>query len=100
MDVIFVPLLIIINTLISLYIWAIIIYVALSWLSNFDIVNPQNKAVKGINHFLSTIIEPLLVPIQRALPNTGGLDFSPLILILALYFIQMVLDRLVLKVTL
>ncbi len=72
-----------IRTLIDLYIWAIIIRVVLSW---FD-VNPYNPFVK----FLRDITEPVLSKIRSFIPDIGGLDLSPLVLILALYMVQSLL---------
>jgi YggT family protein len=60
--------------------------VILTWLVQFNIVNPRQPLVHQIGTFLYRITEPLLAPIRRFLPNLGGIDISPVILILLLHF--------------
>jgi YggT family protein len=98
MDVIFVPLLQVITTLISMYVWAVIIHVILSWLMNFNVVNPGNQFIALVNNALHNIVDPALNYLRRYVPSFGSLDLSPLALIFGLYFIQMVLARLVMKI--
>lgn len=93
MDIIFLPLISVINTLLTLYVWGVIIYVMMSWLISFNVVNSKNQLVTIVNGFLYSIVEPVLQRIRQYLPNLGGLDFSPLLLIMALYFLQNVLLR-------
>lgn len=88
------PLFRIINIAVELYIWAVIIGAVLSWLVAFNIVNTSNQVVYTIGDFLYRITEPALRPIRRFLPNLGGIDISPVILILLLIFLQMVLANL------
>ena len=88
------PLFRIINIAVELYIWAVIIGAVLSWLVAFNIVNTSNQVVYTIGDFLYRITEPALRPIRRLLPNLGGIDISPVILILLLIFLQMVLANL------
>lgn len=76
---------------IDLYIWLVIIGAILSWLVAFNVINTSNQLVYLILDFLYRITEPALRRIKRFLPNLGGVDISPVILILALIFIQMVL---------
>jgi YggT family protein len=78
-------------TVLDLYIWAIIISAILSWLVHFNVVNSRNQLVHTIGSFLWRITEPVLRPIRRFVPNLGGIDISPIVLILTIYFIQMVL---------
>ena len=78
-------------TILDLYIWAIIISAILSWLVHFNVVNSHNRLVHTIGSFLWRITEPVLRPIRRFVPNLGGIDISPIVLILTIYFIQMVL---------
>jgi YggT family protein len=80
-------------TILDLYIWAIIISAILSWLVHFNVVNSRNQLVHTIGSFLWRITEPVLRPIRRFIPNLGGIDISPIVLILAIYFIQMVLSN-------
>ena len=73
---------------IRIYIWLLIAQAILSWLLAFGVVNRYNRAVAVIGDFLYRITEPALRPIRRFLPNFGGIDISPIILILILYFLK------------
>jgi YggT family protein len=95
MDVILIPLIQTINVVIELYIWALVISIILSWLTHFGVINEYNRFVFTIQGFLFRLTEPVLAPIRRFLPQIGGLDISPIILILLLNFIRSVLFRLV-----
>ena len=97
MDVIILPILYIINVVLNLYWWAVVIYVIISWLEAFDVINRYSPAVYNINSFLFRVVEPVLIPIRRALPSMGGIDLSPLALILGISFFQMMIGRLMLK---
>ncbi len=77
-----------IGSLIDLYMWVVIIFVVLSWLVAFDIVNTRNQFVRTIGDFLHRITEPALRPFRRVLPNLGGVDLSPLALIVLLILIR------------
>lgn len=87
------PLIIITVEVLQIYIWIVIISVILSWLVAFNVVNTRNQVVYTIGSFLHRITEPALRPIRRFMPNLGGIDLSPLVLILLIWFIQMVLIR-------
>ena len=75
----------------NLYIWLLIAAAILSWLIAFNVVNTRNQFVNGVAEFLYRITEPALRPIRQFLPNLGGLDISPIILILLIMFIQRVI---------
>jgi YggT family protein len=77
-----------ISRAIDIYIWLLIGSVILSWLVAFNVVNTSNKFVYTVGDFLYKITEPALRPIRRVLPNMGGIDISPIILILLLYFLR------------
>jgi|TARA_B110000014_G_scaffold100851_1_gene69280 YggT family protein len=83
-----------ISTVIELFIWCLIISAILSWLIAFNVVNTQNRIVFMIGDFLHRITEPALRPIRRFLPNLGGIDISPIVLLLLLFFIQRLLIEL------
>ncbi len=85
------PLLRVLMIAIDLYIWMVIIGAILSWLVAFNIINTSNQVVYLILDFLHRITEPALRPIRRILPNLGGIDISPIVLILGLIFLQMVI---------
>ena len=97
MDVILLPLYQVVDTLLSLYTWVLIISVIMSWLLAFGIINTYNQFVSMVSDFLYRITEPALQPIRRLLPTLGGLDISPLVLLLAIFFVRNVLARLVMK---
>ena len=77
-----------INTVITIYIWLLIAMVILSLLVTFNLVNTGNRFIYTVGDFLHRITEPALRPIRSILPNLGGIDISPMVLILALYFIR------------
>jgi YggT family protein len=76
------------NTVISIYIWLLIASAVLSWLIAFNVIHTGNRFVYQVRDFLYRITEPLLRPIRNLLPDLGGIDISPIVLILALYFIR------------
>ncbi len=76
---------------IQLYVWLVIISAIMSWLVAFKVINTSNRAVYVIGDFLYRITEPALRPISRVLPNLGGIDVSPIILILGLFFVNRIL---------
>jgi YggT family protein len=77
-----------VSTVISIYVWLLIAQAVLSWLVAFVIVNRYNRVVATIGDFLWRVTEPLLRPIRRVLPDLGGIDISPVILILLLWFLR------------
>ncbi len=77
-----------IKTVISIYIMLLIAQAVLSWLVVFNVVNTRNRFVYLVGDFLYKITEPLLRPIRRVLPSFGGIDVSPVVLILLLIFLQ------------
>ena len=81
-------LVILISQVIELFIWLLIIQAILSWLVAFGIVNTQSNFVNMVGNFLYKITEPLLKPIRRLLPEFGGVDISPVILIIVLIFFR------------
>ena len=85
------PFLWLIDTIITLYIWILIASAILSWLVAFNVVNARNPVVANIGEFLYRITEPALRPIRALLPNLGGIDISPVILILLLLFLQRII---------
>jgi YggT family protein len=82
----------VIMTVLQLYIYLLIAAAVLSWLIAFNVVNVRNQFVGMVADFLYRITEPVLRPIRGAMPNLGGLDISPVILILIIYFIQRVIE--------
>lgn len=76
------------NAVIQLYSFVLIITVVLSWLIGFNVINRHNQLVDAIWRTCTGLTEPLLRPIRNALPNMGGIDISPIILILGLNALQ------------
>ena len=81
-------LLLLIDSIISLYIWSLIAYVVASWLIAFNIINPWQPTVRLILNTLNRIHDPLMSRIRAVLPNLGGIDISPIILLLAVQFLR------------
>jgi YggT family protein len=76
----------------QLYIWLLIAQAVLSWLIAFNVVNTRNQFVSMMWDFLYRITEPALGPIRRLMPNLGGIDISPVILILIIIFLERVIE--------
>jgi YggT family protein len=83
-----VPLIGFLVLVIDLYIWVVIAGAILSWLIAFNVVNTSNRFVYSLGEMLYRLTEPALRPIRSIIPNLGGLDISPVILILFLLFIR------------
>jgi len=81
------------NTVINIYVWLLIAQAILSWLLAFGVINRYNRSVSVIGDFLYRVTEPALRPIRALLPNFGGVDISPVVLILILYFVQKLIDE-------
>jgi YggT family protein len=82
-----------VDRLLSLYMWAVILSAVFSILTSFGVLDTRNRVVWTIGDFLYRITEPALRPIRRLLPNLGGVDISPVILILLLQAARMLLDE-------
>lgn len=68
--------------------WLIIASAIFSWLFAFNVINSRNQVVATIGDFLYRVTEPALRPIRRVLPDLGGIDISPIILLLILFFVR------------
>ena len=85
-----------IYVVLDLYKWCLIAFVIMSWLIAFNVVNLRNQVIAVIADTLYRLTEPVLAPIRRILPNLGGIDLSPVVLILLLVFARNLLFELVL----
>jgi YggT family protein len=83
----------VILVILHIYIWLLIASAVLSWLVAFNVVNTRNQFVAMVGEFLYRITEPVLRPIRSILPSMGGIDISPVILILIIFFIENVIIR-------
>ena len=79
-----------INLLIQLYIYILIASAIMSWLIAFNVINPYNQFVRSLWQAFGALTEPALRPIRRMLPDLGGVDISPMVLILICWFVQFV----------
>ena len=86
-----------INTVIQIYIFVLIVQVVMSWLIAFNVVNTRNRFVYMVADVSYKLTEPALRPIRRILPNLGGIDLSPVVLILLLGFLQRLLGELAVR---
>ncbi|MBA4758508.1 YggT family protein [Sphingosinicella sp.] len=80
---------------IQLVIWIIIAQVIISWLVAFNVINTSNQFVRSLLTGLDRLTEPMMRPIRRVLPDLGGIDLSPMVLILGLILIQRLVPALV-----
>ncbi len=78
----------IVSSLLELLILALVINAVLSWLIAFDVVNLRNRFVNQLVHFLEAVTRPVMRPVQKIIPPLGGVDISPIIVILVLIGIQ------------
>jgi YggT family protein len=75
----------------QLYTYVIIAMAILSWLVAFGVINIRNDFVRSVWNTLLAVTEPILMPIRRRLPNLGGLDLSPVVLLLAIFFLERII---------
>lgn len=73
---------------IDIYTWIVIAMIIFSWLYTFNVINNSNRFVAMVGEFLYKATEPVLRPIRRFMPDLGGIDISPIILFVALFFLQ------------
>jgi YggT family protein len=83
----------IILLVLDIYIWLLIAAAVLSWLIAFNVVNTRNQVVAMVADFLYRITEPVLRPIRNLLPSLGGIDVSPVVLILIIILIKDIIVR-------
>ncbi len=84
-------LLYLLDTVLALYGWVIIIAAVMSWLVAFNVVNTRNRFVYILGDVLYRLTEPVLRPIRRIMPNLGGIDLSPVVLLLLIFFVRSLL---------
>lgn len=77
-----------IDLALNLYTWVLILSAIFSWLFAFNVINSSNQFVNAIGTMLYNLTEPALRPIRRVMPNLGGIDISPVILLLIIFFIR------------
>lgn len=82
------PLVYLIYMLLNLYNLVLITWIILTWLVAFNVVNAHNRFVSTVLHVLERLVEPVLRPIRRHIPHLGGIDVSPIIVFIAINFLQ------------
>ena len=82
-----------VNTIIQLMIWFIIAQAILSWLFAFDVINHRNRFVNQLSRFLDAVTAPLLEPFRRIIPTLGGIDVSPIVVLLLLNFARILFNN-------
>jgi YggT family protein len=90
------PIIELILWLLQLYLWIIIITALMSWLIAFNVVNFRNDLVRTIWDTLNRLTEPVLRPIRERLPNMGGVDISPIVVILLIWLVSREIEEYVL----
>ena len=81
----------IILILLQLYWWVLLIMIIMSWLISFNVINTRNQFVEAVWRVLNQLTDPVLRPLRRILPNFSGLDLSPLVAFLLIFFIQSII---------
>ena len=84
----------IIDMLLQVLTWIIIIQAILSWLVAFNVINTHSDFVRNVLYALDRLTEPLYRPLRRILPDFGGIDFSPLVVLLIIYALRILLGGL------
>jgi YggT family protein len=77
-----------IDLALSIFTWLLIGSAVFSWLYAFNVVNPRNQAVAMIGNALYRVTEPALRPIRRFMPDLGGVDISPIVLLVVIFFLR------------
>ena len=80
-----------IDLALNLYTWILIGSAIFSWLYAFNVINANNQVIAAIGRSLYQLTEPIYRPIRRILPNFGGVDLSPLVVLVILYFLEQVI---------
>lgn len=81
----------IILLVLQLYWWIVIAMIIMSWLISFNVINTRNQFVATVWRILNQLTDPVLRPIRQVMPNFGGLDISPIILFLIIFFIERII---------
>jgi YggT family protein len=92
-DKLMMSLALLIDKIIDIYTWIVIASAIMSWLVAFGVVNTRNQFIRTVVDVLYRVTEPALRPIRRIMPNLGGVDISPVILLLLLFFLRSLLSE-------
>ncbi|RZJ04004.1 MAG: YggT family protein [Brevundimonas sp.] len=83
-----------VNTILWLMTWSIILSAIFSWLFAFDVINRRNRFVSQLADLLDRITTPILAPFRRVIPPLGGIDISPIVVLLLINFLKILFNRL------
>jgi YggT family protein len=97
MDIILIPILNVSRTLLGLYTWVVVAAVVLNWLILFKVINVHSPLMRVFLELLFRLTDPLLSRIRQMVPFVGGMDLSPMLLLLGLHFLQEMLTRILLR---
>jgi len=97
MNTILIPALQVVSVALDLYKWVVIIWVVLSWLVAFNVINARNQFVSTIGRALDQLVEPAVRRIRRYVPSFGAVDISAVVLFLIILLIQLIIGRLILS---
>ena len=81
------------SMILTLVWWVFLIMIIMSWLINFNVINTRNQFVAQLWRIINAITEPILKPIRRVLPSMGGLDLSPIVVFIIIFFLQSFIAR-------
>ena len=82
-----------VNTILSILTWSIILSAIISWLFAFDVINRRNRFVNQVADFLDRVTAPILEPFRRIIPPLGGMDISPIVVLLLIIFARILFNR-------
>lgn len=83
----------ILHLLLTLYVWIIIIHVIVSWLIAFEVINTRNPQARNLVALLNRATEPVFRPLRRYIPPIGGIDLTPIVVIIGIYILQNIIFR-------
>jgi YggT family protein len=81
------------SMILTLVWWVFLIMIIMSWLINFNVINTRNQFVAQLWRIINAITEPILKPIRRIIPPMGGLDLSPIVVFIIIFFLQSFIAR-------
>ncbi|HEY5346902.1 MAG TPA: YggT family protein [Rhizomicrobium sp.] len=82
------PIIELLLALLDIYSWVVIVAVVVSWLIAFNVINLHNQIVRQIVRVVDVLTEPVFRQVRRIVPSIGGLDFSPIIVLFAIWFLE------------
>lgn len=97
MEVVIIPLFQVLLAVLDIYEFVVIVAVVMSWLFNFNVINYSNQFVRVVWDIASKLTEPFLARIRAFLPSMGGMDLSPIVLLLCVFFLQSIIHQLLIK---